>query len=468
MLDRFEYGKVERISPEAPVPVFKPTHTRAMLGGVGNVAANLDALGCKVSLVARIGKDQDGELIRSLTANLDTDFHYYRQKGCPTTVKTRLIAGNNHLLRIDSENICPLEKYLSTLIIDNCIHQIASANVILLSDYAKGMLAPDLCQAIIRECKKCGKKVIVDPKGKDFTKYTGAYLIKPNLKELSETTGRNFDPSDADFLKQIENAAKSLAKKLKTTGILVTLSEHGMLYVPTNSTPAIHLPTHTREVFDVSGAGDTALSALGAAIGLGLDIKSAMLFANAASGVVVGKLGTATASLTEIAEELAEATHTFSQRKLVTAEQMADIAAELKQHGKRIGFTNGCFDCCHLGHLQSLNDARALCDVLVVGVNSDRWIHKHKGKDRPIQDEITRTTLLASLEFVNYVVVFNNETALPLVRKIRPDVIAKEGYALKDWPEGQFVKSIGGKAVALKRVDGYSTTSLATKMKLAK
>jgi rfaE bifunctional protein nucleotidyltransferase chain/domain len=234
-----------------------------------------------------------------------------------------------------------------------------------------------------------------------------------------------------------------------------------MLYAPASSRgKPLHLPTKAKEVFDVSGAGDTALAAIGAATGAGLGMHEAMQIANAASCVVVSKLGTATANLEEIAAVLAEKPADPADRKIVPAESIAKIAEKYRRQGKTVGFTNGCFDCCHLGHLSSLQEAKSLCDVLVVGVNSDEWIKRHKGPGRPIQDEKTRTSLLAALECVDHVVVFGDETALPLVKLVRPDIIAKEGYAIENWPEGRFVRKAGGKAVVLKRVAGYSTTAM--------
>lgn len=466
MLDRFEYGSVERISPEAPVPVFRPLREKSMLGGIGNVAANLAALGCTVDLVARIGKDKDGKTLSEMATSIGANTHFLCQPEVTTIVKTRLIAGNNHLLRIDTEDIRELDDKFADLTVDTCLDIIDKADIVLLSDYAKGFLTKRLCQNLIAICKKRGKRVIVDPKGTDYTKYKGAFLVKPNLKELKLATGKSFSPSSSHFLKDVAMAANSLSRKIGVGGTLVTLSEHGMLYVPAsqNAKP-LHLPTIAKEVFDVSGAGDTALATLGAALGAGCDIATAMGIANAASSVVVSKLGTATANLDEIGSALSKSHSRSAERKIVPFDTIAEIAYKLRQDGKVIGFTNGCFDCCHLGHLQSLHDAKTHCDILIVGVNSDDWIRKHKGADRPIQDQQTRTALLAALECVDYVVVFNDETALGLVKRIKPDVIAKEGYALKDWPEGRFVRNAGGKAVTLKRVAGYSTTLIAAKLK---
>ena len=465
LLDRFQYGKVERISPEAPVPVFRPVRTVEMPGGAGNTAINLASLGCKVRLIGRTGSDKMSNRLFNIFKGRAVFAQFFHQENCCTAVKTRLIAGNNHILRIDEEQIVALDRKMSELVGDTISDELADSDIVVLSDYGKGFLTPDLTKRIIADCRKAGRPVIVDPKGRDCSKYAGATLIKPNLKEFSEVTGKRFDVNGGDFRTDLIRAAKELLAKCKIGGLLITLGEHGMLYVPSKKpfADAIHLPTRAKEVFDVSGAGDTSIAALAAALGAGAPMPEAMQIANAAAGVVVGKVGTATVTASELMSVLSDCGDD-PMRKILSPDALKREITLLKKQGRRIGFTNGCFDCCHLGHLTSLREAKRLCDVLVVGVNSDKWIRAHKGVGRPIQDEVTRTMLLASLECVDYVVVFDDETALPLVRKLRPHVIAKEGYALKDWPEGRFVKSIGGEAVTLHRVEGYSTTTLVEKM----
>ena len=466
MLDRFQYGKVERISPEAPVPVFKPGRVVEMLGGAGNTAINLFSLGCKVRLVGRTGRDVAADKILKILQDNEIEVEFYHQENCCTSVKTRLIAGNNHVLRIDEEQIVELNETLSDLAADNVRLALPEYDIVVISDYGKGFLSRDLLGKIINYSRSAGKRVIVDPKGGDYTKYAGATLVKPNLKEFSLVTGKKFDPKSSDFHADLIRAAKELLAKTGIEALLITLSEHGMLYVPSDNPfdGAIYLPTQAREVFDVSGAGDTTVAAIAASLAAGASMPVAMQIANAAAGVVVGKIGTATVSVKELKSALTD-TGDDPARKILPLDELKREIAQLKMRGKRIGFTNGCFDCCHLGHLTSLREAKKLCDVLVVGVNSDEWIRNHKGDGRPIQDEATRTALIASLEYVDYVVVFGEETALPLVRELHPHVIAKEGYALKDWPEGRFVESIGGAAVILKRVEGYSTSALAERMK---
>lgn len=465
MLDRYEYGATGRMSPEAPVPVFTPREAKSMPGGAGNLAANLAALGCRVRLLTRTGRDDEGrELLARCPRGVRTSaFH---QKGFPTPVKIRLIAASNHLLRIDKEQPLEVPPELAARIAAQAGRALPQADIVLLSDYGKGLLSPLLCREVITRVRAAGKPVVVDPKGTDYAKYAGATLVKPNLKELALVSGRDFDVRAPGFLASVEEAARKLALRHSLGGVLVTLSEHGMLYAQADkSQTALHLPTLAREVSDVSGAGDTTLAALGAALGAGMDIQNAMTAANAAAGVAVSKLGTTTVSQKELAAALSGTPSEGPAGKVKSLSEMRRICAALRSEKKTIGFTNGCFDCCHLGHLRSLRRTRELCDVLVVGLNSDAWIRRYKGADRPIQDEPTRAELLASLEFVDYVVVFGEKTALPLVRALRPDVIAKEGYPLEKWPEGRFVAAYGGRAVVLDRVEGYSTTALARKMK---
>ena len=466
MLDCYKYGTVRRISPEAPVPVFEPKREKSMLGGAGNVAANLTALGCVVNLVSRVGNDSFAKNVREIIAHLGVKACLVRQSGVDTIVKTRFIAGNNQLLRVDAEMSHGIDSKLAVVATETCLDFLDDVDIVLLSDYAKGFLSDNMCREVISECIKRGKKVIVDPKGRDFSKYSGAFLVKPNLKELSEVVGRSFDSSSIRFIDDVKETARKLARKIKVGGILVTLSEHGMLYAPASNTQkAVYLRTKAKEVFDVSGAGDTVLASIGAALGAGFDISEAMQIASAASSVVVSKLGTATANINEIYTVLSESSMSAIESKIVSFDSIGDVVKSLKDNGQIVGFTNGCFDCLHYGHLHSLLEAKSLCDVLVVGVNSDDWIKRHKGMDRPIQDQKTRLSILASLSCIDYIVTFDDETAVPLVKRIRPNIIAKEGYAFKDWPEGRFVKSIGGKAVVLKRVDGYSTTESVNKMR---
>ena len=301
MLDRFIQGKVERISPEAPVPVFQFVQEKQMLGGAGNVVANLHALGCKTFFVGMVGKDECGSEIGSLLKSLDSDFYLQESDLRPTIIKTRFIAGNNHILRFDKEKNVPLTFDEEQNLLSELQGEIKKADIVLLSDYAKGVLSEAVIKGIINACQKEGRKTLIDPKGADYSKYAGAFLIKPNRKELELASGCVLDSSADDFLKKVSDAAYQVLNKFSIQNMIVTLSEKGMLYVPQDpSKEQIYLSTYAREVFDVSGAGDTSLATLGAALAAGADIRDAMELANTASGIVVGKLGTATVSVDEL------------------------------------------------------------------------------------------------------------------------------------------------------------------------
>ena len=468
MLDRFIYGNVERISPEAPVPVFKYKSEKEMLGGAGNVVANLAKMGCMVKFIGIIGRDESGEKIAKQLKEIGAHVHLLKLENYQTIVKTRLIAGNNHLTRVDQEEILPVIEGLLPRYQRILNQAVKNADIVLVSDYNKGLLTSVTTPMIIQTCHNYHKKVIVDPKGADYSKYIGATLIKPNLKEFSQATGCQYNPTSADFQQQIQQKAKDLFQKYHIEHLIITLSEYGMIHVDA-ANDLLQIPTEAKEVYDVSGAGDTSLATIGAALGAGAPVKEAMKLANLAAGIAVGKLGTATVSAKELENALSihqSAPDGWQQkRKIITLEQAEEIVKAARENHQTIGFTNGCFDCCHLGHLHSLMEAKKLCDVLIVGVNSDESVRGNKGPLRPIQDEKTRAMLLASLVFVDYVIVFDDKTPMEIVEKLKPDIIAKEGYALENWPEGRLVQSYGGKVVTLRRLEGYSTTNLIQKMK---
>ena len=469
MLDRFEYGKVSRISPEAPVPIFRREREKQMLGGVGNVAANLVALGCRVTLAGAVGDDASGKEVLRLVGESGAQGVITRSRTFKTVVKTRMIAGNSHLLREDLEDESP-SLAIAAGMLARMERAIAATEVVLLSDYAKGFLSPKLCKRLIGMARQYRKPVLIDPKGTDWEKYRGATLVKPNLKEFSQICARRFDPHAPDFIATVRTAARAVCARFGIRNLLITLSEHGMVLVPASKRlEVLHLPTVAREVFDVSGAGDTALAAFGWAVSCGSSLAKAMRAANAASGIVVSKLGTATVSRAELEAAVGGGEDPFAALKAKIVTRAAAVAAvrKLRADGKKIGFTNGCFDCLHLGHLYSILEARRRCDALVVGLNSDASVRRHKGPSRPIQDERTRAMVLAALPQVELVVVFDEDTPLKLVKELSPEVIAKEGYPLAKWPEGRLVKRLGGEVVILKRLEGHSTSALVRRMEHA-
>ena len=470
ILDQFTYGKVERISPEAPVPVFKVTHEKKMLGGAGNVVANLCALGCSVSLIGVVGRDANGEKISDLLQECGAHSYLLRAHDYPTIVKTRLIAGGSHLSRVDREEATPVLTGLMDRYERMLRRVVQHMDIVLISDYNKGLLTAETTPMVVKVCREFGKPVIVDPKGGDYSKYTGATLVKPNLKEFIEVSGHgHYRPAEPDFPAQLKAGARELLSRYELSNLLVTLGEYGMALISADEPERLlQIPTQAREVFDVSGAGDTSLATLGAALGSGVPMREAMQLANLASGIVVGKLGTATVTQDELRRALdtPESTDEFNpERKILTLEQAEPIIRSLKMQGKQIGFTNGAFDCCHLGHLSSFIRARNLCDALVVAVNSDASVKRYKRPTRPIQDERTRALLLASMEFIDYVIVFDEDTPMHIIDRLRPDVLAKEGYTLDRWPEAQFAQTYGAKIITLPRVEGFSTSALVEKMK---
>lgn len=466
MLDRFCYGEVERISPEAPVPIFKILKEKTMLGGTGNVIANLASLNIKTKYAGVTGNDDSSAEIEKFLSKANCKYSLIKLKNHKTTTKIRMIANNNHLIRADKEDFLILdEKHLKDFekIVEK---EIKNSDIVLVSDYKKGLLTTESTQMIISLCKKHDKKVLVDPKERDFSKYANADIVKPNLKEFELVSGEKFDTRSDDFKLKIKTSALEVMKKYKIKNLLITLSKDGMIFVPSKG-DAIQISAEAKEVFDVSGAGDTSLAVLGASIAAGTTVSDAMKLANLASGIVVGKLGTACVTPDElaIAIDKSNGIHKLSQvSKIISRKEAVERVKELKEKNKIIGFTNGCFDVMHLGHIHSFASTKNECDVLFVGINSDKSIKRLKGNKYPLQNEKTRSYVVASLEFVDYVVLFDEDTALELVEELRPDVIAKEGYKIENWPEAQKVLSYGGRVIELERVEDYSTSAVLRKI----
>ncbi len=461
MLDVFIYGKVNRVSPEAPVPILLESGERSMPGGAGNVAINLRALGCQTFIAGVVGADRNGQVLHSSLCDQNIDTNLLLTKiEYPTSVKIRYVAGSHHLLRVDKEEMLTDQDAKSHLL--RLISQkIPEMDIVLLSDYGKGLFDREMLSSCIAQCKKYGKQVIVDPKRNDYSYYAGATLVKPNLKEFIAAIGHEIHPSQPSFDRQAIQFGRKLCNKHQIDNLLVTLGEYGMIFIPgTEGEALIRMDTQAREVFDVSGAGDTSLAVLGAAIASGAPIRDAMELANIASGIVVSKFGTASVTDKELKEQL----NGIQKPRKLSSEQAAQLSQELRAQGKTVGFTNGCFDILHPGHIQSFEKAKKECDILFVGLNSDASVKRLKGSTRPVNNESIRTAMLLGLKAVDYVVVFDDDTALSLVQSIHPDVIAKEGYPLDKWPEGQYVVSYGGRAIELPRIDGFSSTEIIHKL----
>jgi D-beta-D-heptose 7-phosphate kinase/D-beta-D-heptose 1-phosphate adenosyltransferase len=463
MLDDFVYGEVSRISPEAPVPVIRVNREDVIVGGAGNVARNIAGLGAKCLFVGVIGDDVTGKILRF---ELDRDkraikSHLVVDRSRPTTRKLRFVSEHfsTHLLRADWEVARPVDTRTETALIKQALALVPKAGAVVLSDYAKGVLTPKLIRAVIDRARALGKPVIVDPKGGDFSIYRGATIIAPNCKELAEATRQAVD-SPAD----LSNAARTLARVVKSQAVLVTLSEDGMLLHAERAAP-VHVPAYSVKVRDVSGAGDTVSAVLAVMLAAKADFESAMRAANAAAAVVVGKNGTATVSMAELRARILPTATLAAEEKIVRDWRELDARLALwRAQDFRIGFTNGVFDLLHPGHIKVLAQARGVCDRLVVGLNSDASVKRIKGKDRPIQSERARAEVLAGLEAVDLVIVFGQDTPLKLIRHIKPTVLVKGG----DYKPGQVVgrevvKAHGGEVIVVDLVPGFSTTRMVEK-----
>lgn len=458
VLDRFVTGDVTSVSREAPVPVFRWMSDRTMLGGVGNVVANLRALGVETTLIARVGRDPEGGRIRELLSAAGAEYRLVESDQVPTIQKTRLVARGHHVLKVDRDGERTPSADEEREVLAAVDEVLPSVDLVILSDYANGLLSASLSRGIISACRRSGRPVYVDPRGRDYAKYAGATLIKPNRLELELATGVDVGSGGDGLLDRVVGAASGLLGREGIGEAVVTLSEKGMAYVPGAGGDAFLLPTRVVDVCDVSGAGDTTMAVLAAARAAGASVREAMEFANAAAGIVVGKVGTATVSADELCCAMDRVGKVYSREALVA--RVRSWQAE----GLKVGFTNGCFDCLHCGHLSSLEQARAFCDRLVVAVNDDAYIRSHKGPRRPIQDERTRLQVLSGLELVDAVTLFGEDSAEAVIEALRPDVYAKEGYDLETLPEARLVRSYGGVCRTLERVPGYSTSELEKRM----
>ena len=456
MLDRFVSGSVNRISPEAPVPVLKIEHACSMLGGAGNVIRNLAALGAMPRFVGVIGDDREGEEVRTLMAEAVGQDHHHLvvEAGRPTTTKTRYVAGGHQLLRVDCEIAAPLSPASALALMAATEEALKHADVLVLSDYAKGVLAPSIVASLIQAAQRFACRVIADPKSRHFDVYRGVSVITPNRGELAAATGLS-----ARTDTEIERACKQVLASCDIAAILATRSEEGMS-LATREGGVWHLPAHAREVYDVSGAGDTVVAVLSAALSAGTDLLEAAHLANLAAGIVVGKVGTAVVRPDELIHAVREERWIETENKIASLQIVVEQVAAWRRAGLRIGFTNGCFDLLHPGHLSLLRQARAACDRLVVGLNSDASIMRLKGEGRPVQPELARAALLASLADVDRVVIFVEDTPISLIDAIRPDLLVKGAdYSRDAVVGGDIVERYGGKILLANLIPGHSTTA---------
>ncbi|WP_439369345.1 D-glycero-beta-D-manno-heptose-7-phosphate kinase [Bradyrhizobium sp. PMVTL-01] len=459
MLDEFVYGEVSRISPEAPTPVIAAQRSEIHIGGAGNVARNIASLGARCIFVGLVGADDAGKRLASALAEHGAiESVLVCDPSRPTTRKVRFVSEHfsTHMLRADWEQAVAASDAVETELIEAILPQIARADIVLLSDYAKGVLTARVIRHTIDAARKLGKSVIVDPKSLNWAIYRGATLLTPNRKEFSETTR-----SRADTPQSIVDASEDVMRLADCEAILVTQGEHGMTLVPRGG-GFVHVPAVPVKVRDVSGAGDTVAAALAVSLAAGADWDTALRVANAAAAVAVGKQGTAVVSAAELRRRILPHAYLAAEEKIVLEPDTLDAQlAGWRRQDLRVGFTNGCFDILHPGHVKVLTAARAACDRLIVGLNSDASVRRLKGADRPVQDERARAEVLAALEAVDLVVIFQEDTPLELITRIKPSVLVKGGdYTRAQVVGHEVVEAAGGVVMLVDILQGFSTTAL--------
>ncbi len=460
MVDRFVYGDVSRVSPEAPIPVLRRARELVMLGGAGNVARNVAALGGQVALAALVGADGEGqEALRLVGEQPGVEGFLVADPARPTTLKTRFVSGGQQLLRVDLEESRPVAGEAEQRLIAAIREAAAHGGAILLSDYGKGVVTDAVIAACRDAAAATGARVVVDSKARSFARYGAVDLIKPNAAELAHATDR---PTATDA--EVEAALARALQLWETRAILVTRAAKGVS-LAVRGEPVRHFPTQPREVFDVSGAGDTTLAALGLALAAGAAIEEAIGFAQLAAGVAVSKVGTAVVTPEELVEAEISAHLAPAEAKVATLQRMVEEVARWRAKGLRVGFTNGCFDILHKGHVAYLAQARSWCDRLIVGLNSDSSVRALKGEGRPVNDLESRALVLAGLGCVDLVAPFEEDTPIRLIEAARPDVLVKGADYAEDQVVGaDLVKSWGGEVRLAELVDGYSTTAAIARM----
>ena len=459
MLDEFVYGEVSRISPEAPAPVIAVQRSETNIGGAGNVARNIASLGARCILAGLIGEDAAAAELKaqfSLQSLIETVLVCDPSR--PTTRKVRFVSEHfsTHMLRADWELAAPASASIEQKLIDAILPLLPRADIVLLSDYAKGVLTARVLRNVIDAARKLGKRVIVDPKSANFAIYRGATLLTPNRKEFAEATR-----SRADTTQSIADAAHDAMQLADCDAMLVTQSEHGMTLVPRGG-EAIHVPAHAVKVRDVSGAGDTVAAMLAVTLAAGADWETALRMATAAAAVAVSKKGTAIVTSAELRRKILPHAFLAAEEKIVAASgDLEACLSDWRKQGLRIGFTNGCFDILHPGHVKVLTAARGACDRLIVGLNSDASVKQLKGDGRPVLDERARAEVLAALEAVDLVVFFEEDTPIELIREIKPTVLVKGGdYSREQVVGHEIVEAQGGEVMLVDILPGFSTTAL--------
>ena len=458
MIDKYILGDVTRISPEAPVPILEVKSKESKLGGAGNVINNIIALGAKASVIGCVGEDPDGDWIINQLSSSGVDIEFLlKNEKVKSISKTRLASKNQQFLRYDEEIIKDIPSEIEDYIISNLDQIITDKNAIILSDYGKGAITKRVAQALIKKARNRNIPVIVDPKGKDYRKYENATICTPNLKELKLATGLNVNTES-----EINNAGQILLDQVKLDHLLITRSEKGISLLSANQGVKKDYPAISKDVVDVTGAGDTVVSTIALLISSGFDIETCCILANQAASIVCSKFGAATVSLNELISSLA----IKDDYKLIDVTTAKYVVSNFKERNKKVVFTNGCFDLLHAGHLSSFKQAREFGDVLIVAVNGDASVRKIKGDSRPIIDENNRIKMLCSLEYVDYVILMDDDNPCNLIREIKPSVTVKG----KDWenkylPEREIVESYGGVVKFIDLAGGLSTTNIISKIK---
>jgi len=457
MLDRFVYGSVERMSPEAPVPVMTLEHTSDVPGGAANVARNVADLGGHAVLIGVVGVDEAGAQLRARLAEAPAlQAELVVDAARPTTLKTRYIGERQQILRADVESKAPLPDSVAASVLAQFRAALARTDIVVLSDYAKGVLCDAVVGAAIAAAQAAGKPVLVDPKSRSFLKYKGTTVLTPNRHELQNACGHDCSSDE----QVVAGAREILAQGICST-LVVTRGKDGMSIVGVDGT-ATHIKAQATEVYEVSGAGDTAVAALAVALAGGADIEAAVNLANTAAGIVVGKFGVATVTAAEIVAQLDDAHSSRVRFALNTVQRQVH---RWRQLGLRVAFTNGCFDLLHPGHLSLLSQAKQTADRLVVGLNSDLSVRRLKGAGRPVQTAMARAMVLTSLKSVDAVVIFEEDTPRALIAALEPDVLVKGAdYTLDNVVGADIVLARGGKVVLAELVPSQSTTNTIQRM----
>ncbi|MEE2694802.1 MAG: D-glycero-beta-D-manno-heptose-7-phosphate kinase [Pseudomonadota bacterium] len=456
ILDSYSHGEVQRISPEAPIPVLKVNNKYEIIGGCGNVARNVCAAGGSCHMISVAGNDDESRTLRRLLKeSKDLSFDLLVDKDRCTTKKTRFVSENQQILRVDKEVSLPINKKIQSKLLEIFKRRIDNCNVVVISDYNKGVLTNDLLKKIIDLSQKKSKTIIVDPKKDNFAVYKGASIITPNFKELLEASDFRDEKKVNDKSMLVVKLSKKLIKDFGFDAVITTRSADGISVV--NSTNRnLHLPSKAKEVFDVSGAGDTVIAYIATGLSKEQTLFNATEIANDAAGIAVGKFGTTVVNTSELVEANKE-------NKICSLEE---ISSEIKKDfNKKIGFTNGCFDLIHQGHIFYLKEARKRCDFLILALNSDSSIRRLKGKDRPIINQKDRSEVLQNFNFVDRIVIFNEKTPIDLIKKIKPNFIFKgDDYLVKEVVGHKEIKEWGGKVILIKCVKGKSTSNIIRKI----